>query len=323
MSDETPLPSTPNVTSAPVVDPTRARNAKGHKSTCICTLCKRIQARIDAGLPPKATSRAMAHERRVAGNKDKRFGTTPRNKREKRIAKTAMLTGAVVGQAAVGVRPNIAQAATIAGMDPSQAQRQIKRDKRVTEILERVGITDEKVFGVYSEGMDAKETRLIVRDGEVKDAVEVPDWHARHKFARDLLMVQGHLGNDRDSGAGGGGLIIIAPEVARVVPGHPAACVCDECIAAWNEKTKTLSAQAERAMAIDAEIIENPRALPGALEELGDELETDEEDDFSNRDGVHDDIKRVQNRTPLREAPDVARENPKDDWEDDYRSDSK
>lgn len=268
------------------VDPDRPRNAKGHRPDCVCTLCARIQARIAAGKPPKKVARAMAsdlaHQRRLDRSKDKRFGTTARNKREQRIAKNAMLTGAVVAQAATGARPNIAQAAKIAGMDPSQAQRQINRDGTVQEALERNGITLELLDQVGKDGLKADSLKLIYDEkGNVVDSIAVPDQHARHKYWRDFNMMYGRLGSERESGAGGGGLIIIAPEDAKVVDGHPPVCTCDECIAMWNEKTKHIAAKAARQMAVDAEIVEQPKPLPESFDAPEDDFKTD---DFSDRD---------------------------------------
>jgi|SRR5579885_407997 hypothetical protein len=250
---------------------------KGHQATCSCIICARIRARSTSGKASKATERAVAHQRRLERKKDKRFGTTPNTKREQRIAKKAMLTGALVGQAVAGARPNIAAAARIAGMDPSQAQRQVRRDGTVIEAFERAGITDDRLAQVAAEGLEAKQIKLIAdRDGRVIDAIDMPDHKNRHAFWRDILMAKGVLGRDREDTVAGGGLIIIAPQEVSVVPGHPPACTCQECIDAWNEKTKLLQERATRAMAVQAENRNNSKRSPEIFDSQADEDEDEE-----------------------------------------------
>jgi hypothetical protein len=150
----------------------------------------------------------------------------------------------------------------------------------VLAALAKVGITEERLDQVSAEGIDANETVLIRdRDGNVIDAIHIPDWHARHKFLRDLYMMIGRLGSDRESTPQGGGLIIIAPQEAKVVAGHASACVCEKCIEAWNEKTKALSRRAANAMAVDAELVGNKRSLPESLPEPPDPFEDEDEGD--------------------------------------------
>jgi hypothetical protein len=213
----------------------RPRNAKSHQPSCVCTLCRRIQARIAAGKPTKEAERAMAKAQRQA--KAKSNATTPSNLRERRLVKDAALTAAVAAQAANGLKPNIAQAARIAGMDPSQAQRKIGSDESVLAALARVGITPEVLDSVGAAGLNANETRLITKDGEVLDAIEVPDWHARHKFLRDFYLMIGRLGRDSETQAPGG-LIVIASNFVQAVTGHASSCACDECTRVWEEKAR-------------------------------------------------------------------------------------
>jgi hypothetical protein len=272
--------------------------AKGHRETCVCMLCRRIQAAIAAGKPPKAVARALAHQRRLETR------ATPRNLRERRIAKDAMLTGAIAGQAASGTRPNIAQAARIAGMDPSQAAKAVKANDSILDALSRIGINADKLAEVFAGGLEACEVRLVIRNGEVVDALAVPDWHARHKFARDVLLARGELGSDRDQQPQGGGLIIITPDSAKVIDGHPAACACDACNAAWEEKAEHLRRASLKESAID--VTSAPEQPVEPVEEVDDwsdkidvtpkpgpklrplakppteEVEPEEEDDWTN-----------------------------------------
>lgn len=294
------------------------RKAKGHRDSCTCTLCARIKARIAAGKPPKAVARAMGHQRRIERAKDKRIGTTPRNKSEQRIAKRAMLTGAIVGQAAAGVRPNIARAARIAGIDPSQAQRQIRRDESIQAALARAGITDAKLFELAAEALAAENVRLITnRDGNLTDAISFPDWLARHKFWQDLLKVKGFLGREEPP-APVGGLIIIAPDAAKVLPGHAATCMCQECIAAWDEKTKELRRLEARRSAIDAEISDN--AIDGAPSNDLAPPGTEEEEDFYEADPPRSSIAVPRKPEPEKPAAETTTASDSDDEEDYYQT---
>ena len=109
-------------------------------------------------------------------------------------------------------------------------------------------------------------------------------------------MAKGILGNDRDSSNNGGGLIIIAPQEATVDTGHPSTYVCQECIDAWNEKTKVLARTAAKAMAVDAEIVENKNILPDSLESAGETDETDVEDDVEDDDPDADELDPKERR---------------------------
>jgi hypothetical protein len=154
--------------------------------------------------------------------------------------------------------------AQIAGVSRGTAAKALTGSDFVRGALSRAGIDDDKLATVAAEGLDAKHTKILTdRDGNAVDAIEMPDYKSRHAFWRDILMAKGVLGNDRDSqGGGSGGLIIVAPEAAIVVEGHPPACTCDECIEAWNEKMKVLADRAAREMAVDAEVLDDPPNFP-------------------------------------------------------------
>lgn len=243
--------------SAPLSD--RPRNANGHTNSCVCTLCARIQARIAAGKPTKEEERAQRRAQRLATEALKK--PTARPGREQRLAKDAALAASVATQIALGQKPSATLAAKIADIDPSTAQgktRAGKLDESVHAALLRAGITNDRLFAVASEGLDAKSTRLVTdKDGRVVDAIEFPDHQNRHRFWRDLLMVKGYLGREDTSQVPSGGLIIIAPDAAKVVPGHVETCMCEECIAAWDEKTKELRLLEEKRNANDAELVES------------------------------------------------------------------
>jgi hypothetical protein len=264
--------------------PEPSKNAKGHRPTCICTLCKRIQDRIASGKPSYAARRATQTANRLARQKvaaqsKRQPKRQPNGNRERRIARDAALEASLETQVVLGRQPNAKLAGQIAGIEPRTAQLKAKESNFVQSALEKVGITDDKLAEVAARGLDAKIVKIITdRDGNVIDAIEQHDTKGQHLFWRDILMTKGILGNDRDSQVASGGLIIIAPNEATVIEGHSPACVCEKCLAAWNEKTKVLSRNASRAMTVDAEIVENPRPLPENLEseDLGDGDEADE-----------------------------------------------
>ena len=240
-----------------------ARGSKMHRLDCRCCVCEASRRRKASGRPTKAEERALRREQRERVRAERRKAesqrrsSTPQNARERRLVKETALVSALAGQAAVGARPNIAAAARIAGMDASQATKKVHGDESLQAALDRAGITDEKLFEVAGEGLDAFLTRILTdKNGNVTDTIKIKDFHAIHKFWRDLLMVKGYLGREEPQQQASGGLIIIANDAAKVVPGHSETCMCDECIAAWEEKTKELRQLELKRHAIEAEIIE-------------------------------------------------------------------
>jgi hypothetical protein len=137
--------------------------------------------------------------------------------------------------------------------------------------LQRAGITADLLALKGAEGLQAYNTRV--------------NFLAQHRFWRDLLMVKGYLGKD-DNNTGGGGLIILAPNV-QVCPGHLTTCQCSECVELWNQSCKGfLEVQQRRRDQLERELAEmSPRpSLPVApAEVVVPEFEDDEPDDWSDR----------------------------------------
>jgi hypothetical protein len=242
---------------------------KGHIPGHTCKVCERTRARIAAGKPSKKDMEKARADRKVAKLAAKQIAAARKN---------GLAEGILVGQVDAGKLPSVAPAVRVSGLAPDKV-RDMTQGNLVQSSLEKNGITLDLLDEVGREGLKAESQKLIFDDeGNVADAIAMPDHHARHKFWRDYNMMHGRLGNDRDSQVASGGLVIIAPQEAMVVKGHPPTCVCEECILAWNEKTKVLSRNASRAMAIDAELVENPRPLPENLEseDQGDGDEADE-----------------------------------------------
>ena len=243
---------------------------KGHPPGHTCKVCERTRARIAAGKPSKKDMEKTRADRKVAKLAAKQIAAARKN---------GLAEGILVGQVEAGKLPSVAPAVRVSGLAPDKV-RDMTQGNLVQSSLEKNGITLDLLDEVGREGLKAESQKLIFdEDGNVADAIAMPDHHARHKFWRDYNMMHGRLGSDRDSQVASGGLVIIAPNEATVVTGHSPACVCEECIAAWNEKTKILSRNASRAMAVDAEIVENPRSLPENLDGLGSEDEDDEGDE--------------------------------------------
>jgi phage terminase small subunit len=62
-----------------------------------------------------------------------------------------------------------------------------------TELLERAGLTDEKLAKRLNEGVDAKETRFFQKDGEVVSTRTVIDYGTRLNYTQTVLKLKGHL----------------------------------------------------------------------------------------------------------------------------------
>ena len=284
-----PSPEPSGLESSPELSPDpssgRRRNAKGHKPECTCTLCARIQARIARGEPSQAEVREQRRQQREQKQREqqKQRTTLLSRKRQEREAQRTALEASIETQARLGHKPNVTLAGEIVGMDPRRAQQVSQAEGFVQGALSRAGITDDKLAQIAAEGLDAALQRIITdRDGRIIDVVNVPDWKSRHAFWADLLRVKKILGGENnDGGMGSGGLIIITPDSAKVLPGHPPACVCDACKLAWEEKTQHLRRAANREAAILTSALTsavNSQQPPIDAEET--EVEEVEYDDF-------------------------------------------
>src|SRR5712692_8853227 len=87
---------------------TRPRNAYGHKESCVCMACKRIQDAIAAGKPPKAEQLAQSRERRLAREKAREEALKAKlrgkltAKQTKKVFEAAKVEGVISGQVALG-----------------------------------------------------------------------------------------------------------------------------------------------------------------------------------------------------------------------------
>lgn len=251
-------------------------NARGHKLTCQCRVCLAIQNARAKGIPTKAQRAADAQARRIARAKAKVEAKIRRELERKLVVEQhrRVVQTSLESQALSGAKPSMELAAKQAGISAPTAAKLAGEDF-VQTALSKHGITDDRLASVASEGLDATLQRIVTdRNGEIIDVVNVPDWKSRHAFWADLLKVKKILGSDADTSQHGG-LVIITPNAARVVEGHPATCTCDTCIAAWQSKARELQRLAMRETAIEL----TPTALPPTTTNSG----ADEDEDYSDR----------------------------------------
>ena len=244
----------------------RALNAKNHKPTCTCAICRRIQAAASAGKPPKSVVRALAHQRRLQRDAARK-AVAIKTRRERRINKDAALTSALVSQVAMGERPNIALAARIAGMDPSQAAKKLKNDESINEgirdALSRIRLDADSLARALDEGLDAFIVKTASLDGKITDERFYPDYATRHKYVETLLKVRGELKLD-DAPPQGGLVLIGIKEAQTITPGHEPQCDCDLCIAGWEKRMqRSIKLSTRRAEALEAELLSEQEAKDG------------------------------------------------------------
>ena len=167
-------------------------------------------------------------------------------------------------------------------MEPRTAQIVSNAYEFVQTALSRAGITDNFLAELAREGMSAFNQKIITdQNGNIIDVVNMPDWRNRHAFWRDILMAKKILGSELTANVQAGGLFIFSNDAGRMVSSHPPACTCDDCIKAWEEKSRQLRRISENAAAIDttAETVEtqaeNAETTSNGIDE--------ESEDFSDR----------------------------------------
>lgn len=90
----------------------------------------------------------------------------------------------------------ITAAATDAGYSPTTAARgatELLRSPRVRSVIQaamdNAGITEDRLAAVIDRGLEAMKTTHIVIGGKIQ-ALESPDWAARHRFADMVLRLR-------------------------------------------------------------------------------------------------------------------------------------
>ena len=92
---------------------------------------------------------------------------------------------------------NVSKAMTKAGYPPTTAKnpQQLTRSKGFKELMDKMGISDEKLAKRLNEGLDA--TKAVVMGVKSEDSfVDIqPDYITRHKYIETSLKLKGHLDN--------------------------------------------------------------------------------------------------------------------------------
>jgi hypothetical protein len=103
------------------------------------------------------------------------------------------------------------QAALAAGSSPGGAddfaQRTLKNPKfqdSFTELLDRMGLSDERLAEIHAENLQATKVVGIARSlsGEIKEVVERPDYSTRQRAVKDAWSLRGRLGSSDSEGSG-------------------------------------------------------------------------------------------------------------------------
>jgi hypothetical protein len=253
----------PEDTGTPTVE-RKTPGGNGHKPDCVCALCKRIQAAIASGRPPKTVEREAARQRQLAR-------VAARRARHKQATQRAV-RAAIAAQVASGVRPTVARTAKAAKVGNQTAGAALRDRDTVLASLSAAGINHELLDAIGRAGLEACDVRIFFdrETGEVLARVEVPDHATRHKFWRDYNIMLGRLDRtDQQQGAGPG--LVILLDKLELTPGHPPNCNCASCIAAWERDAQAHLAQRKLPPPLDAQTVEEnvvePPESPDAPED--------------------------------------------------------
>jgi hypothetical protein len=104
------------------------------------------------------------------------------------------------------------QAARDAGAPPksahvwaSQAIRDPKVQESFAELLDRKGLSDERLAEIHAENLAATKVIAVGRNmqGDITAIVERPDFGVRQRAVKDAWMLRGRIGSNEPEGAGG------------------------------------------------------------------------------------------------------------------------
>lgn len=255
----------------------------GHIPGHTCKVCERVRNRILAGRPSKKAMKEAAEARRQAKKQAKQDADIA--KKVVQAKQDGQVEGILAGQVAAGKTPDIVQAVKLTGASANKAKEMIAGDLVQAALLKN-GITVELLDEVGLDGLRAEIQKIYTdQDGKITDVINFKDHHARHKFWRDYNLMFGRLGREEaNGGTGGGGLIIITPDAAKVSTNHSPACICDDCKTAWEEKARHLRVAAIRERAIT---IESSPVIPAPAPQEFSPPDDEEENDFSDRPESH------------------------------------
>lgn len=72
-----------------------------------------------------------------------------------------------------------------------------KLNVTMRDLMDKMGLTDEKILGKIDEGLEATRTISAISskqaNGQTQDFIDVPDYHVRHKYTETALKLKGHL----------------------------------------------------------------------------------------------------------------------------------
>lgn len=238
LSPYSPQPEPVAAPPVPKVAAPSNRGIRSHKPDCPCPACTRRREL-------RAEGKLSLRQKRDLARAEKRL------RAEKKRDDLIRLQAAAETQAVLGKIPDVNISAKIADMSPAQAETAMRENSFVSTALRKAGITDEFLATLAREGMSAFNQKIITdKMGNIVDVVDMPDWRNRHAFWRDILMAKKILGSEIDS-AVQGGLVIITNDAARTVSGHAPTCLCESCVAAWNQKAHAIQRRAMRETAIE------------------------------------------------------------------------
>jgi len=75
----------------------------------------------------------------------------------------------------------------------------IKLDNHVTEMLNKVGVSKNRVLRKYAQLLDAKETKFFAYEGVITDKVDVEALGIQHRAAQDMARMHNLFKTDDES----------------------------------------------------------------------------------------------------------------------------
>ena len=215
----------------PVRDRVGARN---HKRECECRTCQNIRRNAQ-----RANEHRMAGKRVRMKDPKKQIEATKR-----RTEKEKMFVDVLATQATSTGKLSVSAAGEIAGYSSTAANEKFREDRIRRAFLRALyakGVTIEKISEVIAAGLDAKDVKVLSKDGVLTGTVEVPNWLARHKFVETGAKALQLIEDKKETGGNVAVFNLIAPVVQ--VPGHEPGCRCDKCEAVRQREREKLLAR--------------------------------------------------------------------------------
>lgn len=253
-------------------DPPRPDQIPSHKPGCVCRLCQIVRRNREQGIPTKKERDQAArdrHQARLAERERKKVAAQAARAKVigKEAARALTVETAIATQAQLGLKPDPVLALEIANV--KLAKSDLKSDDDILKALTRIGVDSDTLAAVALGGLNATTVKTATEHGLITDERIYADFATRHKYLETALKLRGEL--RQDEGTGSGGLILIGMAEARKVSGHKVNCQCEECVAKWEERMgKGLRLSANRARALEGEILDDPPAASGVAAQAPD-----------------------------------------------------